>query len=295
MLLTFAAVRDEKAAVAVPTAATIGFVVVVAVFVALAGWIVQLRRPDPGTSEAGKGINEASRDGLSIAQGLVLLVSFGVLTAVPAAVIVAAVLILNEKGSATPPFTLPVILLVGMVGLLGVLAMTVAVLARFRLVNRDHPLGLPQGSIQAVIALSLILIFAIVGVYLHGSTDDVETKKTLTIQLLTTVSTLVVAVAAFYFGSKTTKEAAGIVAQVAADAVAAGAEKDADGELPDAAPEGEQAIYGTASPVTGLSASDIEDEESTPPLAEEEGEGEAEIETVTAEAPTETTEPEETG
>jgi hypothetical protein len=38
-------------------------------------------------------------------------------------------------------------------------------------------LGLPDGSIQAVIALALILIFALFGVYLHGRAGMTETRR----------------------------------------------------------------------------------------------------------------------
>jgi hypothetical protein len=287
LLLTFLAVRDERAAVAIPAAGTIGFVVLVVLAAGLSGWTSQVWQPSiPGgggasvRAGAANGQEAEPNPGLTIAQGLVLLISFGILTAVPAAVIVAAVTILGNRKNATPQTALPVILLVGMVGLLGVLALTVAVLARFNLVNPAQPLGLPEGSIQAVIALSLILIFAIVGVYLHASTADGDLRDNLTTQLFTTISTLVVAVAAFYFGAKSTKEAVGVVAQVAAGAAEPKPPPE-EPELPDGEPvepeppEGqadEAEHYGTASPVTGLGAAEVEGEESTPPLAEEDEE-----------------------
>ena len=65
--------------------------------------------------------------------------------------------------------SLPVLAIAGVVALLGSLA-TVAI--SFSLVNmadKTQPLGLPQGSVRAVIALSLVVLFAILTVYLFSS------------------------------------------------------------------------------------------------------------------------------
>jgi hypothetical protein len=81
-------------------------------------------------------------------------------------------------------------------------------------------LGLPEGSIRALIALGLILLFFILAVFLyadllhgtpgnpgpHGSAG-VDIAK----QLATTISTLVVAIASFYFGSSAVSQAAAVV------------------------------------------------------------------------------------
>jgi hypothetical protein len=124
-------------------------------------------------------------------------------------------------------------------------------------------LGMPEGSIRALIAMSLILIFAIIGiqVFAAGSAGtelvstgltqaqidalradgaivisqtllqpvpappaaplyDVTTRTVMTqeahdfgLQLMTTVSTLVVAVAGFYFGSRSVSQATTTVAE----------------------------------------------------------------------------------
>ncbi len=121
--------------------------------------------------------------------------------------------------------------------------------------NRNEALGLPEGSIRALIAMSLILMFAIIGISVfqagqasetfvsegvpadqlsrfdgsdvlrlvrvpateEGAVDtfDVTVRSTMPdashdfgLQLLTTVSTLVVAVSGFYFGSRAVNAAA---------------------------------------------------------------------------------------
>lgn len=121
-------------------------------------------------------------------------------------------------------------------------------------------LGMPEGSIRALIAMSLILIFAIIGILVFNAGSagtelvslgvnqaqidalradgaivvkqilqtpvpaapavplyDVTTRTAMTqeahdfgLQLMTTVSTLVVAVAGFYFGSRAVREASTI-------------------------------------------------------------------------------------
>ena len=65
--------------------------------------------------------------------------------------------------------SLPVLAIAGVVALLGSLAL---VSVSFNLVNmsdKTQALGLPQGSVRAVIALSLVVLFAILTVYLFGS------------------------------------------------------------------------------------------------------------------------------
>ncbi len=114
---------------------------------------------------------------------------------------------------------LPLLLLVGLGSLLLLIALLVAVLDGFDLTDKRHAFGLPDGSMQAVIALSLILIFIISSLYLYSSLPDTITtateeaaqnKRELAQQLLTTVGTLAVAVAGFYFGTRSVEAAAAI-------------------------------------------------------------------------------------
>ncbi len=164
---------------------------------------------------------------------------------------------------------LPVMLITGLISLLVAIASIVAVFKTLNLANRDFALGLPQGTVRAMIALSLILIFMTTSVFLFGQlskgiiTESIdfpmeridlvkerilslekrvvekthvvdgeevpvthvvdgkevpvdpdtfydvklvrdvnEASKDFAKQILTTVSTLVVALAGFYFGAK---------------------------------------------------------------------------------------------
>jgi hypothetical protein len=138
---------------------------------------------------------------------------------------------------------LPILLTSGVICLLASLALVALSLTSVGLSDKSQPLGLPQGTVQAVIALSLILIYVITSVHLYrqlngdvsqivGLTQaqladipsqeivsskpsqvgeglfDVERRlanaasQDFAKQMLTTISTLVVAVAAFYFGTR---------------------------------------------------------------------------------------------
>jgi hypothetical protein len=232
--------------------------------------------------------------------GLILFV------ALPAIAVVVSAEILSEEDF-RPEVMLPATLLIGLISLIGVLTLLVAVFSRLELTSREGALGLPDGTIQAIIALALILIFAIVGVYLHAVAGDGTTLEGLTeaqvdalpvgdlisrsevdpgsftavvrnsaredlaTQLLTTISTLVVAVAGFYFGAKSVREGARAGAEAAmggtSEVAAApspttpgpGAAEEAPGEEVD-----EATAYGEQSPVTGLSATDIEQQPEQP-------------------------------
>jgi len=134
---------------------------------------------------------------------------------------------------------LPLMVLFGVIAFLGALTISAVVLNFFKLSNPLEALGLPQGSVRALIALSLILIFALMVIFmatnLGGATEYeytgnstviyegknyTATNGTLTIllepsaaaidfskQVLTTVSTLVVALAGFYFGTRSVAQA----------------------------------------------------------------------------------------
>jgi hypothetical protein len=71
--------------------------------------------------------------------------------------------------------------MIGVVALLGVLAAMAIAFKTMHLANQTQALGLPEGSVRAVIALSLILIFAVVTVYLFSDlsncTSVVEVDK----------------------------------------------------------------------------------------------------------------------
>lgn len=96
----------------------------------------------------------------------------------------------------------------------------VSVLSALELTDRRRAFGLPDGSVQAIIALSLVLIFVIASLYLYSTlpvkaadvdADLVQNKREFGQQLLTTVGTLAVAVAGFYFGTKSVEAASDAV------------------------------------------------------------------------------------
>lgn len=180
-----------------------------------------------------------------------LLISFAFLLVLAAPIVfLLGVRVANEQGGFNyppPEISLPVLLGVNLITLVVALTFTVYIFKSLNLASPDHTLGLPEGSIRAVIALSLILIFMISSVFLYtqvsgrqptglidvsqadydniskeliysskrvpgnlpnetryivrlqmtGSEESVDIAK----QIITTVSTLVVAVAGFYFGS----------------------------------------------------------------------------------------------
>jgi hypothetical protein len=169
------------------------------------------------------------------------------LTAVAVGVGVAAALYAKKTSI---PYALPIWLIAGLVVLMAVLGLVVVVLKSLGLTSSDFPLGLPEGSIRAIIALGLILLFFLMSFNLFGYlksvsmveipnltqkrvdkipiieiagvrpdpnnagrfiveriTGPTQTSQDLAKQLLTTLSTLVVAIAAFYFGSSSVAQA----------------------------------------------------------------------------------------
>jgi hypothetical protein len=108
-----------------------------------------------------------------------------------------------------PPIAIviPLLLIAGVLVLVDAVAVLVVIFMRHGLANRDYALALPDGSIRAIIALALIVLFAVLAVYLYVGSNDQTAKADLAKQLVTTLSTLIVALASFYFGSSTTASA----------------------------------------------------------------------------------------
>jgi hypothetical protein len=163
---------------------------------------------------------------------------------------------LKQAQAWLPEIALTILLISGVSALILVLSLVVAIFAGLNLSDRSQALGLPEGSIRAVIALSLILIFIISAVFLYGQIGKVDTARSTGLtqtqldaipqeevisiqaklvegetffdvdrrvnksaasedfakQILTTVSTLVVAVAGFYFGTRAVSAARDAVA-----------------------------------------------------------------------------------
>jgi hypothetical protein len=166
------------------------------------------------------------------------------------------------------PYVVIVLLVAGFVSVTLLLYLGTIILRTAGLGTAGEALGMPEGSIRALIAMSLVLIFAIIGVTvlysgLGGETmvsngitaaelERLENVQVLAIsvvdpaaspgaerfnvtaraelsqaghdfglQLLSTVSTLVVAVAGFYFGSRSVAQATKTSNEAAAAALAA--------------------------------------------------------------------------
>ena len=190
------------------------------------------------------------------------------LAALPVGVLLAAGLLfglLSQFGIATKEISLTVLLAAGVVALVLGLAVVAVFMAWHKLADARAPLGLPEGSVRAVIALTLILIFAILSIFVFSQTNpstsvspgltaaqvelldparitqitprlavqsvgndgqptletvyDVqlssapsEASVDLANQLITTVGTLVAAIAAFYFGANSVASASQAIA-----------------------------------------------------------------------------------
>ena len=88
--------------------------------------------------------------------------------------------------------------------LLVVISAIVAAFSALRLASSRHALALPDGSIRAIIALILVLVFVVMAIYLVDTVFMEEANdeaRNVATQLLATVGTLVAAVSAFYFGT----------------------------------------------------------------------------------------------
>lgn len=65
-----------------------------------------------------------------------------------------------------------------------------------------YPLGLPNGSIRAIVSLLVLLFFVLLSLSFYNQSHDNEIAK----DILKTLGTLLIAVSGFYFGSKATEQ-----------------------------------------------------------------------------------------
>lgn len=136
------------------------------------------------------------------------------LPAIAVAGTIAAVGIVNRSVLASPEVELPIVLIATVLALIGGLTFMVIVLHYMRLTTKGAALGMPDGSIRAVIAISLLFLFMILSIFLYenmvGSSDAATRSASADVakQLVTTVSTLAVSVAGFYFGTSSVAAAA---------------------------------------------------------------------------------------
>lgn len=137
------------------------------------------------------------------------------LLAIAILIAIGATVALGEIESQTTE--LSVVILAGVIELIVVLALVAILLDWFKLSNTSYAFALPPGSVRATIALLLILLFAILALFLFtqiSAVADDESKVSVegirfANQVLTTLSTLVVAVAGFYFGTRSVAQAQG--------------------------------------------------------------------------------------
>jgi hypothetical protein len=137
-----------------------------------------------------------------------ILASLLVLAAVAAAFVWTSTNLVNA-----PEVRVALVIVLGVSVLMTLLFLMAAGFRQMGLDDRQQALGLPAGTIRALIALILILLFAIIGVYLFSSVGQFSSTgpgaqdgARLAQQLLTTIATLVGAVSGFYFGTAATTQ-----------------------------------------------------------------------------------------
>ena len=174
-----------------------------------------------------------------------------------------------EKHLGNPDILLPILVSVSSIGLLVVLAFLAVSFSVLDLADRSQALGLPEGSVRALISLLLIMMFVITSIFLYrqiqfneegvqimdyiGISEDMlndipneeivavtvknngdeqvfdvkrrieavnqEASQRFAEQVLTTISTLVVSVSAFYFGSRSVSVARGTVSSASSPTI----------------------------------------------------------------------------
>jgi uncharacterized membrane protein YgcG len=154
------------------------------------------------------------RDAVELARNRARIWTYVVLGLLPVVVLVVGFalyrMIVGSGGTSEAGVT--ILLTSGVIGLLFALAVVAVFFNGLALTDREEALGLPKGSVRAVIALALILIFAVLSVYLYSTIDSTNAPKAdIAKQLITTVSTLVVAISSFYFGSSAVQQATATV------------------------------------------------------------------------------------
>ncbi len=81
------------------------------------------------------------------------------------------------KSAVSPEVRLPLLAIAGVVVLLVTLALVAVSFAALKLTDSTQALALPEGSVRAVLALSLVVLFAIMTIYLFGSLSSGEVKR----------------------------------------------------------------------------------------------------------------------
>ena len=100
-----------------------------------------------------------------------LILLAGAFSVAMVATVVLAANTLKQQDLFRPEIVLPLLLITGLIALVIALAILVGAFHLFKLTSPDKPFGVPEGTLQAVIALTIILIFAVTSLYLRGSLD----------------------------------------------------------------------------------------------------------------------------
>jgi len=113
-----------------------------------------------------------------------------------------------------PGTTLDVVLTVvlSIIAILGMVAMLFVVYSIFGLHDRQQALGLPDGSVRALVAIMLVIVFAIFAGYYFDRLDEAarQGQADFAKQIITVMATLMTAVVSFYFASRTSQDAAAV-------------------------------------------------------------------------------------
>jgi hypothetical protein len=145
-------------------------------------------------------MNNLRRDGFSIAVGLLCFLAFVLLF-----YMLTGMLKLDDEA-----VRLPVLIITGVMALFATLALVAVTFSVAGLTDPNQALGLPEGSVRAAIALSLIVIFAITSIYLYSSLSKAPPNSPgidFAKQVFAVVATLMTSVASFYFASRASASA----------------------------------------------------------------------------------------
>jgi hypothetical protein len=146
-------------------------------------------------------MNNIGRDKFSIAVGVLCFFAFVLLFFMLSQMLGRAV---------DDAIRLPVLVVIGVMALFATLALVAVTFAVAGLTDPKQALGLPEGSVRAAIALSLIVIFAITSIYLYSSLSKADPNSPGTDfakQVFAVVGTLMTSVASFYFASRASASA----------------------------------------------------------------------------------------
>lgn len=118
--------------------------------------------PTPATSPAAAGVNGLSKlTGDAFGAGIALVVAPGV-----------ALFFGVDRFASQATLGLPVLAIFGIMMLFGALSLVATLFQRLNLTDPQQALALPAGSIRAAIALSLIVLFAIISIMLYRSMSE---------------------------------------------------------------------------------------------------------------------------